>query len=47
MYPTADVGQSPTAAAPDKSRNGAAAAENEESEEPVTGRAVDDCLELT
>ena len=31
------MGQSPTAAAPDKSRNGAAAAENEESDEPARG----------
>ena len=47
ISPTADVGQSPAAAAPDTSRNGAAAAEQEESDEPATGRAADDCLELT
>ena len=41
------MGQSPAAAAPDTSRNGAAAAEQEESDEPATGRAADDCLELT
>jgi len=41
------VGQSPVAAAPDTSKNGAAAAEQEESDEPATGRVAGDCLQLT